>query len=71
MRFVGVRSLENQAALIRHKLVFQRTQLLNGLRGHLTESASSRRRGPDTPAGIVTSTVFTAHSLPYRWPRIQ
>ena len=41
MRFVGVRSLENQAALMRHKagemLVSQRTQLLNGLRGHLTE----------------------------------
>ena len=41
MRFVGVRSRENQAALMRHKaremLVKQRTQLLNGLRGHLTE----------------------------------
>jgi transposase len=41
MRFVGVRSLMNQAALMRHKtremLVSQRTQLLNGLRGHLTE----------------------------------
>ena len=38
MRFVGVRSLMNQAALMRHKaremLVTQRTQLLNGLRGH-------------------------------------
>ena len=41
MRFVGVRSLENQAALMRNKtrgmLVSQRTQLLNALRGHLTE----------------------------------
>jgi len=41
MRFVGVRSRENQAALMRHKaremLVSQRTQLLNGMRGHLTE----------------------------------
>src|SRR5271165_5675047 len=41
MRFVGVRSLENQATLMRHKtremLVSQRTQLLNALRGHLTE----------------------------------
>ena len=41
MRFVGVRSRENQAALMRHKaremLVTQRRQLLNGLRGHLTE----------------------------------
>src|ERR1700676_1677418 len=41
MRFVAVRSLENQAALMHHKtremLVSQRTQRLNGLRGHLTE----------------------------------
>jgi transposase len=41
MRFVGVRSLENQAAFMRHKtremLISQRTQLLSGLRGHLTE----------------------------------
>src|ERR1700692_1277769 len=38
MRFVGVRSLMNQAALMRYKtremLVSQRTQLLNALRGH-------------------------------------
>ena len=37
MRFVAVRSLENQATLMRDKtremLVLQRTQLLNGLRG--------------------------------------
>lgn len=41
LRFVKVRSVENQAVLMRHKaremLVAQRTQLLNGLRGHLTE----------------------------------
>ena len=41
MRFVCVRSLENQAALMRHKaremLVSQRTQLINGLRSHLAE----------------------------------
>ena len=54
MRFVGVRSLENQAALMRHKtremLVSQRTQLLNGLRGHLTEVGVIAAQGPtDTP----------------------
>ena len=47
MRFVGVRSQENQAALMRHKtremLVSQRTQLLNALRGHLTEVGVARR----------------------------
>src|SRR5208282_5020668 len=41
MRFVGVRTLENQATLMHHKaremLVAQRTQLLNSLRGHLAE----------------------------------
>ena len=50
MWFVGVRSLENQAALMRHKaremLVSQRTQLLNGLRGHLTEIGVIAPQGP-------------------------
>jgi transposase len=50
MRFAGVRSLENQAALMRHKtremLVSQRTQLLNGLRGHLTEVGVIAVQGP-------------------------
>jgi transposase len=41
LRFVAVRSVDNQAVLMCHKaremLVQQRTQLLNGLRGHLAE----------------------------------
>ena len=41
LRFVKVRSIANQAMLMQHKaremLVAQRTQLLNGLRGHLAE----------------------------------
>ncbi len=41
LRFVKVRSVGNQAMLMQHKarelLVQQRTQLLNGLRGHLAE----------------------------------
>lgn len=41
LRFVAVRSIANQAVLMQHKvremLVGQRTQLLNGLRGHLAE----------------------------------
>jgi Transposase IS116/IS110/IS902 family len=49
MRFVGVRSLENQAALMRHKaremLVSQRTPLLNALRGRLTEVGVIAPRG--------------------------
>jgi len=41
MRFLAVRSVENQAQLMRHRvrdmLVSQRTQLLNSVRGHLAE----------------------------------
>lgn len=41
LRFVKVRSVDNQAVLMQHKaremLVQQRTQLFNGLRGHLAE----------------------------------
>jgi transposase len=50
MRFVAARSLMNQATLMRHKtremLVSQRTQLLNGLRGHLTEVGVVAAQGP-------------------------
>ena len=59
MRFVAVRSLENQARLIRHKtretLVSQRTQLLNGLRGHSTEVGVIAAQGPHARelAGLV------------------
>lgn len=42
MRFVPVRSLDNQAELMRHRvretLVSQRTQLLNALRAHMAEA---------------------------------
>lgn len=41
MRFVGVRSVENQAQLMRHRarelLAGNRTRMLNALRGHLAE----------------------------------
>jgi transposase len=49
MRFVAVRSLENRATLMRQTLemlVSQRTQLLNGLRGHLTEVGVIAAQGP-------------------------
>ena len=50
MRFVAVRTAENQATLMRHKaremLVSQRTQLLNGLRGHLGEIGVIAAQGP-------------------------
>lgn len=50
MRFVSVRSVENQTTLMRHKaremLVSQRTQLLNSLRGHLGEIGVIAPQGP-------------------------
>jgi transposase len=51
MRFVRVRSIANQSILMRHKvremLVGQRTQLLNGLRGHLGELGIIAAQGPN------------------------
>ena len=51
MRFVRVRSIANQAVLMRHKvremLVGQRTQALNGLRGHLAELGVIAAQGPN------------------------
>jgi len=49
MRFVTVRSIDNQALLMRHRvretLVGQRTQLLNALRGHLAEAGVIAAQG--------------------------
>jgi len=49
MRFISLRTLENQAALIHHKtremLVAQRTQLINALRGHLAENGVIAAQG--------------------------
>ena len=54
MRLVGVRSLENQAALMRHKtrytLIPPRSVLLNVLRGRPTEVGVIAAQGPDTAA---------------------
>lgn len=50
MRFVALRSIENQAMLMHHKvretLVRQRTQILNSLRGHLAEIGVIAAQGP-------------------------
>ena len=49
MRFVAVRSIENQALLMHHRvretLVGQRTQLLNSLRGHMAEAGVIAAQG--------------------------
>lgn len=50
MRFVGVKTVEQQAALMLHKtrdlLVRQRTMLINALRGHLAEFGLVAAKGP-------------------------
>jgi transposase len=69
MRFVGVRSRENQAALMRHKaremLVAQRTQLLNGLRGHLTEVGVIAPQGPRHARELAELIEACDETLPF------
>lgn len=66
MRFVKVRSIANQAVLMRHKvremLVMQRTQLLNGLRGHLAEVGLVAAQGL-TNARLLAQIVTDGHEL--------
>jgi transposase len=58
MRFVAVKSLDQQAMLMLHKvrdlLVRQRTMLINALRGHLAEFGVVTARGP---AGVKAAIV--------------
>jgi transposase len=65
MRFVKVRSIANQAVLMRHKvremLVMQRTQLLNGLRGHLAELGIVAAQGL-TNARLLAGMVDEGHA---------
>lgn len=64
MRFVAVRSLENQAVLMHHKarelLVAQRTQLLNALRGHLAEAGVIAAQGAGN-ARALAALVAAGH----------
>ena len=57
MRFVAVRSIDNQAVLMHHKVrelvVTQRTQLLNALRGHLAEIGLVATQGPKGASALV------------------
>lgn len=57
MRFVPVRSVENQAVLMHHKvrelLVMQRTQLLNALRSHLAEIGVIAAQGPNNARALA------------------
>jgi transposase len=76
MRFVAVRSVTNQAELMRHKaremLAAQRTQVLNGLRGHLGEVGVIAAQGPGMRANwpvssrLATSLFRSKSARPWR-----
>jgi len=68
MRFVPVKSAEQQAALMLHRsrdmLVRQRTMLINALRGHLAEFGLIEARGPSKIAGLVALIEGEDESIP-------
>lgn len=68
MRFVPVRSIENQAALMHHKvrelLVAQRTQLLNALRSHLAEIGIIAAQGPNNARALALLVVEGNDMIP-------
>ena len=68
MRFVAVRSVENQAALMVHKvremLVQQRTQLLNSLRGHLAEVGVIAAQGATNGHALAALIVCGHKEIP-------
>ena len=68
MRFVAVKSAEQQAVLMLHKvrdlLVRQRTMLINALRGHLAEFGIIAARGPGGVTAAIVALHETQDSLP-------
>jgi transposase len=68
MRFVPVRSVENQAGLMHHKvrelLVAQRTQLLNALRSHLAEIGIIAAQGPNNARALATLVIEGNDMIP-------
>jgi len=68
MRFVAVRSIANQAVLMRHKvrelLVSQRTQLLNAIRGHLSEIGIIAPQGAHHARGLARFIIASNEAVP-------
>jgi transposase len=68
MRFVAVKSLDQQAILMLHKvrdlLVRQRTMLINALRGHLAEFGVVAARGPAGVKAAIAELHEIQDSLP-------
>src|SRR5271170_6714157 len=69
MRFVPLRSLENQAALMHHRvremLVAQRTQVLNAVRGHLAEIGVIAAQGPKNARDLAKLITVDEATLPW------
>src|SRR4051812_6604701 len=70
MRFVAVKTTEQQAVLMLHKvhdlLVRQRTMLINALRGYLAEFGIIAARGP----GGVSAAIAALHEGQDRLPEL-
>jgi transposase len=70
MRFVAVKTIDQQAALMLHKtrdlLVRPRTMLTNGLRGHLAEFGIIAAKGP----GGVKAVIEALHAAHDRLPEL-
>jgi transposase len=68
MRFVPVRSVENQGVLMHHKvrelLVSQRTQILNAVRGHLAEIGIIAAQGPNNARELAALIVAGDEAVP-------
>jgi len=68
MRFVPIRSIENQAMLMRHRarelLVGQRTQLLNAIRGHLSEVGIIAAQGANHARALAARVASSHPSIP-------
>ena len=68
MRFVAVKSMDQQAILMLHKvrdlLVRQRTMLINALRGHLAEFGVVTARGPAGVKAAIAELHAMQDSLP-------
>ena len=68
MRFAPIRSIDNQAVLMCHKvrelLVSQRTQLINALRGHLAEVGVIAAQGPNGASALAAAILEGDSSIP-------
>ena len=66
MRFVPIKTIDQQAALMLHRsrslLIRQRTQLINALRAHLAELGLIAAKGKDGVKGLVTIVIDGANS---------